>query len=416
MGKYIINGGRSLNGNVKIQGAKNAILPMFAGSILTGESVFIENCPNIVDVENMSKILHLLGADIERKGEGINITCEELLHNEIPARLAKELRSSVFLLGPMLGRGRKAKVAYPGGCDIGLRPIDIHLKALSEMNVKIQEKYGYIYCDASEMRGSHVTLDYPSVGATENVMLLAVTTKGTTTISNSAREPEIVDLMHFLNSMGAKVSGAGTPFIKIEGVSDLHSTSYRAIPDRIEAGTYLTAVAVCGGEVTLEDCKMEHLNAVVSKISKSYCKITEESDNINIIVDGRPCAMDTIDTQPYPGFPTDLQAQISVVASVAKGTTVITENIFEARFKHVPELIRMGARVKVRDRTAIFNGVERLRGAEVNATDLRGGAALVVAGLNASGTTIVNDIRHIERGYDKLEEKLSALGADIVKV
>ena len=416
MGKYIINGGRSLNGKVKVQGSKNAVLPMFAGAILTGEDVFIENCPVLLDVENMSKILHLLGADVERQGERVKITCEELLHNEIPSRLAKELRSSFFLLGPMLGRGKTAQIAYPGGCDIGLRPIDIHLKALSEMNVKIQENYGYIYCDASEMRGSHVTLDYPSVGATENVMLLAVTAKGTTTISNSAREPEIVDLMHFLNSMGAKITGAGTPFIKIEGVSDLHSTTYKAMPDRIVAGTYMTAVAVCGGEVTLEDCRIEHLNAVVSKISKSYCKITEESDNINIIVDKRPCAMETIDTQPYPGFPTDLQAPISVVASVAKGMTIITENIFEARFKHIPELIKMGARVKVRGKTAIFNGVERLRGAEVNAMDLRGGAALVVAGLNASGTTLVSDIHHIERGYDKLEEKLTALGADIIKV
>ena len=416
MGKYIINGGRSLNGKVKVQGAKNAVLPMFAGAILTGEDVCIENCPVLLDVENMSKILHLLGADVERQGERVKITCEELFHNEIPSRLAKELRSSFFLLGPILGRVKTAQVAYPGGCDIGLRPIDIHLKALSEMNVKIQENYGYIYCDASEMRGSHVTLDYPSVGATENVMLLAVTAKGTTTISNSAREPEIVDLMHFLNSMGAKITGAGTPFIKIEGVSDLHSTTYKAMPDRIVAGTYLTAVAVCGGEVTLEDCRSEHLNAVLSKISKSYCKITEESDNINIIVDKRPCAMETIDTQPYPGFPTDLQAPISVVASVAKGTTIITENIFEARFKHIPELIRMGARVKVRGKTAIFNGVEKLRGAEVNAMDLRGGAALVVAGLNASGTTFVSDIHHIERGYDKLEEKFTALGADIVKV
>lgn len=415
MAKYIINGGSALNGKVFLQGAKNAVLPLFAAALLTEEEVVLHNCPDLLDVDNMARILQSIGADVERHGETIKIR-GNLNSYEIPYGLAKELRSSIFLLGSVLARRKKAKVAYPGGCDIGLRPINIHLYAFRELGVKIEEKYGYIYCDASNMQGSHINFDYPSVGATENVMLLAATAKGITTISNAAREPEIEGLQDFLNLMGAKVSGAGTPFITIEGVESLKGTEYTTIPDRIVAGTYLMACAICGGEVELIGARPAHLHALLSKLSKSGCKIKVNNDKIYIKADRRLLPFERVETQPYPGFPTDLQAPLCALASVACGNTVVIENIFETRFKHVPELIKMGARIIVSGSVASIRGVERLRGAEVTAMDLRGGAALVLAGLNAKGTTIINEVHHIERGYENFDAILSSLGADIVKV
>ncbi|MFA5450074.1 MAG: UDP-N-acetylglucosamine 1-carboxyvinyltransferase [Clostridia bacterium] len=416
MAKYIINGGKPLQGSLAVQGAKNSVLPLFAAALLTDEKVRIHNCPDLADVTNMGKILRSLGAEVERHGNTIEISGETLISYEIPCRLARELRSSIFLLGSVLGRMKRAKVAYPGGCDIGLRPINLHLKALSELNVRIVEKYGYIYCDATQMRGANLTLDYPSVGATENVMLLAALSEGVTTLSNAAREPEIVDLQNFLNKMGAKIDGAGTPFIKIEGVPKLSGVEYTTMPDRIVAGTYLIAGAICGGELTLTGANAEHLRSLISKLIKSGCKITSNDDNITIISEGRPKAFDNIETQPYPGFPTDLQAQMTALSAIAEGTTIITENIFETRFKYIPELIKMGAKIKVKDKHAVVEGIPRLKGAELAAMDLRGGASLVLAGLNARETTIINDVQHIERGYENFEINLTALGADILKV
>lgn len=417
MAKYIINGGSGLNGQLVIQGAKNAVLPLFAGALLTDEEVVIHNCPDLLDVDNMSRILRSLGADVEKHGENVKIVAKNLAYHEIPYGLAKELRSSIFLLGSVLARQKKAKVAYPGGCDIGLRPINIHLDAFRELGVKIVERNGYIYCDASAMQGAPINFDYPSVGATENVMLLAVLARGITTISNAAREPEIEGLQEFLNLMGAKIHGAGTPFITIEGVDSLHGTEYTTIPDRIVAGTYLIAGAICGGELELLGARPVHLQALISKLTKSGCKININNDNIYLHSQGRLAAFDRVETQPYPGFPTDLQAPLCALASVADGNSVIIENIFETRFKHIPELIKMGAYITVpSSRIACIRGVETLSGAEITAMDLRGGAALVIAGLKAKGTTIVNDVHHIERGYQNFESTLTSLGADIIKV
>ena len=415
MGKYVIYGGNRLYGDVYVQGAKNAILPLFAAAILTKEKIVIENCPDLVDVHNMANILESLGAKIERYGNVIEIDSQDIEVSEIPCSLAKELRSSIFLLGSILGRLKKAKVAYPGGCDIGLRPIDIHLKGLRELNVDITEKNGYIYCDATKMCGANVNLDYPSVGATENVILAAVLAEGVTTINNAAREPEIFELQQFLNKMGAKVRGAGTSNITIQGVKTLNGTNYNTMSDRIVAGTLLIGVAMCGGEVCLHKCNYKNNQSLISKLAQSSCKITTYNDKIEIVSKNRHNSIDFIETQPYPGFPTDLQAQIMALQTVSSGTCLMSENIFETRFKHVPELIKMGAKIKVNGRTALIRGVQHLNGAEVSAGDLRGGASLVLAGLKANGKTVVNEIHHIDRGYEALEDTLTKLGANIVR-
>lgn len=416
MAKLVINGGNRLYGCVEVQGAKNAILPLMAAAMLTDEKVVIKNVPNLIDVHNMSKILLALGADIDISSDRALISAANLKSSEIAHILAKELRSSIFLLGPVLGRLKQAKVAYPGGCDIGLRPIDIHLKALREMNVKIVERSGYIYCDASKMTPTELMLDYPSVGATENIILASATLKGKTTIMNAAREPEIVDLQNFLNTMGGNVKGAGTPFIEIEGVERLHGSEYRAMGDRIVAGTYAIAAAMCGGEIVLKGCKAEHIQSLLSKLSKTSCNIKHIGDNIEIAAKTKREAIEYIETQPYPGFPTDLQAPIIALQTISHGVSVITENIFENRYKHVCELLKMGANIRVKGRTAIVRGVERLSGAEVISQDLRGGAALVLAGLNAIGTTIISNVYHIDRGYEDIEKVLKRLGADIRRV
>lgn len=413
MAKLVINGGNRLYGCVNVQGAKNAVLPLFAASILTEKKIIINNVPNLIDVDNMIKILQSLGAEVTRGNSSVEIIADNLKSSEISHILAKELRSSIFILGPMLGRLKQAKVAYPGGCDIGLRPIDIHLKAFREMNVKIIERSGYIYCDASNMQGGDIMLDYPSVGATENIMLAACTVKGTTTIMNAAREPEIIDLQNLLVAMGANVKGAGTPFIEVNGTEEFKSVAYTAMPDRIVAGTYAIATAICGGEVLIKGCKIEYIQSLLTKLGKTSCNIYQIDDNIKIIAKSKREAIEYIETQPYPGFPTDLQAPIMSLQAVSNGVSIITENIFENRFKHVSELSKMGASIRVKGRNAIIKGVERLSGAEVFAHDLRGGAALVLAGLSAIGTTVVNDIYHIDRGYENFETQLKKLGADI---
>lgn len=416
MDKLVINGGRKLFGTVRVQGAKNAVLPLMAAAVLTEENVIIGNCPNLSDVRNMSRILTSLGADTSYSDGVLSVNPKGVKSHEIPSKLAKELRSSIFLLGSVLGRMKEAKVAYPGGCDIGLRPIDIHIKGLKELNVKITEEYGYIYCDARNIKAGSVNLDYPSVGATENFMLAAALLDGVTLIHNAAREPEIVDLQNFLNSMGAEISGAGTGVIKVRGVGKLHGTNYRTMPDRIVAGTILCAVAACGGEVRLENADPEHLTALISKLKKSGCNISCKSDIINVSSDGRLKAVQNVDTQPYPGFPTDLQAQMTAILTLARGTSLVTENIFETRFKHVPELLKMGADITVKGRTAVISGVQELKGAEVAAEDLRGGAALVIAGLAAKGITVINNVQYIDRGYESIENLFGSIGGDITRL
>lgn len=415
MSEFLINGGKRLFGEVEIHGAKNTVLPLFAAAIISGEKVEITNVPDLTDVHNMIKIIKKLGAKAEMTGDKVTIDASSLYSCEIPNELAKELRSSVFLLGSVLSRKKCAKVAYPGGCDIGLRPIDIHIKGLRDLNVIIEESCGYIYCDASDMLSGDVILDYPSVGATENLILATVLTPGTTVLHNAACEPEIVDLQNFLNKMGARVYGAGTSTVKIIGVEALKGTSYRAMPDRIVAGTYALAAAVTGGEITLKGAKQGDMRALLSKLAKTSCIITQNSDNIHIKANNRPISVQRITTQPHPGFPTDLQAPMMTLQAVSEGICVFTENIFENRFRHVTELTKMGADIIINGRTAVIKGVKRLHGAEVYAQDLRGGAALVLAGLNAYGTTVVKDVHHIDRGYEQMEVVLRSVGADIIR-
>ncbi len=416
MGKFIINGGKKLFGEVTIQSAKNAVLPLFAAALLTDEEIIIKNVPNLIDVDNMIKIICSLGAIVKKDEHNISIKAQDISSHNIPNSLAKELRSSIFLLGSVLSRKKFAKVAYPGGCDIGIRPIDIHIKGLRDLNIKVEEKAGYIFCDATNLTSGEISLDYPSVGATENIMLTAVLAKGKTIIHNAACEPEILDLQNFLNKMGAKIVGAGTSIVVIEGVKKLHGIEYEAMPDRIVAGTFLLATAICGGEVLLKNAKIEDIRSLCSKLSKTSCYIEHKNDNILIKASSRPQSVVSLTTQPYPGFPTDLQAPMMALQCISEGICVFTENIFENRFRHVSELRKMGADIIINNRTAVIKGVPYLTASEVNAQDLRGGAALVLAGLNAKGTTVVNDIYHIDRGYQQIEKVLNELGADITRV
>lgn len=415
MSRFIINGGRKLYGSIEIQGAKNAVLPIFAASVLCDGLVTIHNSPKITDCDNMLNILKALGSVVVCDGHDVYIDNGKMKNGEISSALARELRSSIFLLGPILARFKSAKVAYPGGCEIGLRPIDMHLKGLRELNVDIREEAGYIYCDARNMRGADVQLDLPSVGATENLMMASISASGTTYIRNAAKEPEIVDLQNFLNSCGASISGAGTSVITICGGSSLKGVEYTPIDDRIVAGTYLLAGCMCGGELELKGVNSANLRSLLSKLSKYACKIIVKDDNIYINIIDRMSAVDIIETSPYPGFPTDLQAQTVAMLSLASGTSLVVENMFETRFKYIPELVKMGAKIVVKDRTACIRGVKKLSGAEVFAQDLRGGAALVLAGLAAQGTTIVENICHVDRGYEKMEEVLRSVGCDVTR-
>ena len=416
MGKFVINGGKKLYGEVNVHGAKNAVLPLLSASILTKEKVVLRNVPNLTDVKNMIKILENLGAVVKIENDIVNIDSMCVDKYNIENNLAKELRSSIFLLGAILSRNHRAVVAYPGGCDIGLRPIDIHIKALRDFGVKIEEKSGYVYCDGKSVVPSEIYLDYPSVGATENVILLASCIKGKSIIHNAAREPEIQDLQEFINSMGGKIYGAGTSKIVIEGVEELHSVDYTVMSDRIVTGTYAIGALACGGEVVIKGRCSTDIHSLLTKLSKSSCNIKVNDDIIYIKSNGKLKSVNCISTQPYPGFPTDLQAPFMVLESISNGICVLTENIFENRFRHIQELRKMGADIIIKDRTAIIKGVSELYGAEVYATDLRGGAALVLAGLIANGTTTVNGVHHIDRGYENIEKTFYKLGADIVRL
>ena len=416
MEKYIINGGNRLYGSVEIQTAKNSVLPVLAATVLTDEKVRILNVPNISDVKNMVKILTRLGCKAVYDGNDLVVDGSSADCYEIPSELAHELRSSVFLLGSVISRFRMAKIAYPGGCDIGLRPVDLHLTGLKKLGVDITEENGYIICKCEKLRGTEIMLDCPSVGATENIMLAAVRADGTTVIKNAAREPEIEDLQRLLNLMGAKVRGAGSSSVIIEGVERLNGCDFLPIPDRIEAGTFLVGAAMCGGEVELNRVCAENVSSLLHKLRENGCKISIYNDKIILENHKRLTSVKSIETQPYPGFPTDLQAQITALCCVCRGHSIITENLFETRFKYVPELRKMGADVTVINRNAFVRGVERFKGATVVAHDLRGGAALVLAGLAAEGRSEILDISHIDRGYGSYEYKLRKLGGDIVRV
>ncbi len=415
MSKYIINGGRKICGSIKVECAKNAYLPILAGCILSEGEVVLKNPPYFTDVSNMCAILEKLGMKVLRQDNALVINGESANPKFVPVEIAKLLRSSIFTLGAMLGRFKRARVAYPGGCDIGLRPIDLHLKGLRDMGVVITENHGVINCDATKFHGGLVHLDFPSVGATENLIMTAVLGKCKTTILNCAREPEVVDLCNFLNKMGARIFGAGTGKLEIEGVDRLCGTEYTPIGDRIIAGTYLIASTITGGEIEVCGCNPMFFASLIDKLRYSGCILRAKGDKIYLKSPKTLKSAGFVETQVYPGFATDLQAQILTLHTVAKGCCVVQENIFESRFKFVPELIKMGAKVRVRDCTAYVEGVPNLSGAEVYAKDLRGGASLVLAGLCANGYTTVNDIYHIERGYCDLDLRLNELGADIRK-
>ena len=415
MEKYIIEGGRPLFGEVEIQSAKNAVLPLLAAAVLTDERVVIHKCPRIADVLNMVGILGELGCNTKFDGNDLVIDSADAANHEIPSSLAKELRSSVFMLGSVVSRFGRARIAYPGGCDIGLRPIDLHLNGLRRLGVCVSEGGGYIDCSCDKIEGAEVVLDFPSVGATENIILAAAKAKGTTVIRNAAKEPEIVDLQNFINRMGGKIFGAGTATVRIDGVKKLGGTEYTPVSDRIEAGTFLIASAMCGGEVSLKNADADNLSSLLHKLREISCKINTKNDKI-YIRRGRRLSPKLVETSPYAGFPTDLQAPMTALACICDGSTVIVENLFETRFKHVPELIRMGADVTVRGRSAFVRGVGSLKGADVIAGDLRGGAALTLAAISAEGLSTVTDLSHIDRGYSDFEYKLRGLGARIRRV
>ncbi|MBQ9081351.1 MAG: UDP-N-acetylglucosamine 1-carboxyvinyltransferase [Clostridia bacterium] len=416
MDKFIIEGGNRLYGSINVQSAKNSVLVLLAASILTEEQVIIENVPKISDVIHMHDILRKIGAKVSFQGGNVYISSENAVEQDISSHLTRELRSSVFMLGSVLTRFKHARISYPGGCDIGLRPIDLHLFGLKKLGVKIEERDGYINCNAEKLQGGNIHLDFPSVGATENILLAAVQAQGETVITNAAKEPEIRDLQDFLNRMGAKVHGAGTDTVTVQGVKKLHGTRFTPLRDRIEAGTFLIAGAMCGGEMLVEGVKRQNIASLLNKLSENTCKIHIENDKIYLKSSGNLKCNRYIETLPFPGFPTDLQAQMTSLNSIADGACILTENLFETRFKNVPELIRMGADITVKNRTALVRGVKRLHGATVSAEDLRGGAALTLAALAAEGKSEVLNLSHIDRGYASLDKKLKALGAKIERV
>lgn len=412
MSSYIIEGGKRLEGETFVSGSKNAALPIMAATVLNKGISKLYNVPKIHDTEMMLEILKRLGCKVKRTGNKVVIDSSNVKKYEIPEALMREMRSSVIFAGSLLGAYQKAVFSYPGGCDIGARPIDLHLKAFEKLGITVQENFGKIICTCEEVRGTEINLDFPSVGATENIILASVLGKGETVIRNAAMEPEIEDLQKFLNRMGAKVQGAGTHVIRIKGVHSLEEVSYNIMPDRIEAGTLLCSAAVTGGKIQLKNANAEHIKPVLDKLEESGCKIEIEKNIIKLEAPKRLKSVD-IRTMPYPGFPTDMQAIFGAIFSIAHGTTIITENIFENRFKYTQELQRMGAKIKIEGKTAIIKGVRKLYGAKVKSTDLRGGASLVLAGLVAKGKTEIEDIKFILRGYENLDEKLNNLGANI---
>ncbi|MFD1955191.1 UDP-N-acetylglucosamine 1-carboxyvinyltransferase [Paenibacillus thailandensis] len=415
MDKLVIEGGKPLSGTIVIQGAKNAALPILAASVLVNGTVTIDHVPKLLDIEVMLNILRELGCRAEHIGETVVLGTETADSSHVPETLMNKMRSSIFLMGPLLARFGEAKVYQPGGCAIGERKIDLHLEGLKALGAEIEETAGAIVCRAKKLKGADVHLSFPSVGATENIMMAAVLAEGRTTITNAAREPEIQDLQRFLNTTGAKIIGAGTDTITIDGVKELKPCRYTVIPDRIVAGTIMVAAAATRGNVTLQNVNPGHLTSLIYVLRRAGVQITVDDDIMKVSQSSRPRAIDRLVTAPYPAFPTDLQSQVMVLLALADGVSILKETVFEGRLKHVDELTRMGADIRVDLNSAFIKGVPRLYGATVEATDLRAGAALVIAGLAAQGRTVVEQIHHIDRGYDRIESMLSSLGARITR-
>jgi len=416
-GEYHILGGKRLSGQLEVYGAKNAVLPMLAAAVLNKNTSVIHNCPEISDTFMAIKILEGIGAKVKVENGSVIIDSSAIDNCEVPEKYVREMRSSIIFLGSMLARCGKVKISYPGGCELGARPIDLHLKGMRALGAKITEDGGFIFAEAAKLVGARIDLDFPSVGATENIMLAAVLAEGQTIISNAAKEPEIADLQNFLRAMGAKVSGAGSDVIIVNGVTinDLHDATYSVMPDRIVAGTYLCAAAITGGELLLTNIIPEHIQPIISKLTETDCKIHMEGSQVYLTAPKRLKAIERIRTHPHPGFPTDMQPQLMALLSKAWGVSIVEEMLFESRNKHVPELNRMGADITLLSDgvTSLINGPNELRGASVECKDLRGGAALIIAGIGARGRTIVKNSGYVERGYVRIEEDLRKLGADI---
>lgn len=416
MEQYVIKGGNPLYGEVEIGGAKNAALAILAAAIMTDETVTIDNLPNVRDINVLLQAIEEIGAHVERVDiHKVKINGSFIRGVNVDNEFIRRIRASYYLIGALLGKYKHAEVALPGGCDIGSRPIDLHMKGFRSMGADIDIAHGLVIARAKELKGTHIYMDKVSVGATINIMMAAAMADGKTVIENAAKEPHVVDVANFLNSMGANIRGAGTDVIRIVGVEKLHATEYSVIPDQIEAGTFMFAVAATGGNVLVKDVIPKHLEATTAKLLEVGCQVEEFDDSVRVISDGH-LKHTQVTTLPYPGFPTDMQPQMAVLLGIAEGTSTVTESIFENRFKYVDELTRMGADIKVESNIAIISGVKRYTGARVNAPDLRAGAALVIAGLVADGITVVDDIYYIQRGYEALEEKLTKIGAKIARV
>lgn len=418
MEKLIVKGGNRLVGAVKTSGAKNAVLPIIAASILGTTPSHLDEVPMLEDVHTISEVLKCLGLAVECSPEKnvLDIDSTEITSYEAPYELVRTMRASFLVMGPLLARIGKARISMPGGCAIGARPIDIHLKGFAALGVKIEQGHGYIEASAPEgLKGTSIYFDFPSVGATENIMMAASLAEGTTILENAAEEPEIVDLANYLNKMGAKIRGAGTDTIRIEGVDKLHGADYTIIPDRIEAGTYMIAAAMTGGDIVVENVLPEHQKPLIAKLREAGAVVEEDIDKVRVI-GKNPLKAVSIKTLPYPGFPTDMQAQMMAMMVIAEGRSKVTETVFENRFMHVVELNRMGAQISTEGRSAVIDGPCKLTGCDVRATDLRAGAAMILAGLVAEGTTRIGDLHHIDRGYENIVAKLKNLGADIERV
>lgn len=418
MEKLIVKGGTRLVGAVKTSGAKNAVLPIIAASILGTTPSHLDEVPMLEDVHTISEVLKCLGLAVECSPEKnvLDIDSTEITSYEAPYELVRTMRASFLVMGPLLARIGKARISMPGGCAIGARPIDIHLKGFEALGVKIEQGHGYIEASAPEgLKGTSIYFDFPSVGATENIMMAASLAEGTTILENAAEEPEIVDLANYLNKMGAKIRGAGTDTIRIEGVDKLHGADYTIIPDRIEAGTYMIAAAMTGGDVVVENVLPEHQKPLIAKLREAGAVVEEDIDKVRVI-GKNPLKAVSIKTLPYPGFPTDMQAQMMAMMVIAEGRSKVTETVFENRFMHVVELNRMGAQISTEGRSAVIDGPCKLTGCDVRATDLRAGAAMILAGLVAEGTTRIGDLHHIDRGYENIVAKLKNMGADIERV
>ncbi|MCI5872696.1 MAG: UDP-N-acetylglucosamine 1-carboxyvinyltransferase [Clostridiales bacterium] len=416
MEQYVIKGGNPLVGEVEIGGAKNAALAILSAAVMTDETVTIENLPNVRDINVLLNAIQEIGAKVDRlDAHTVKINGSFIRDLNVDNEFIRKIRASYYLIGALLGKYKRAEVALPGGCDIGSRPIDLHMKGFRALGANVDIKYGLVMASAEKLVGTHIYLDKVSVGATINIMMAASLAEGKTIIENAAKEPHVVDVANFLNSMGAKIRGAGTDVIRIVGVEKLHKTEYSIIPDQIEAGTFMLAAAATKGDVTVKNVIPKHLEAISAKLLEIGCEVEEFDDAVRVVA-SKPLRHTQVTTLPYPGFPTDMQPQMAVVLGISNGTSTVTESIFENRFKYVDELTRMGANIKVESNIAIINGMDQYTGARVNAPDLRAGAALVIAGLAAEGITIVDDIYYIERGYEEFEKKLSSLGALIEKV